>query len=385
MLPRKSVLAAVFVLATPILATAFVTILAIAALIPAVRGCAIEFVAIEFVTAELPWAPVGKDYAPAPLEVRTSGECPLGGLGFAVVSGALPSGIELSRLGYFSGIASRSGSYDFTVRAANGCSWTSRRFTLVVSAPPVLSIKPERIQFQAVVGEGAPPMQVLRVSASWPHLPYEIAIAGGDWLKALPDQGRSPESPVADKRRLSDTSENIRAPSAASTKKKKALWPFKSDAKKTRPSDAAKNSPEDANNKDPQDGDKTGAADPDNKNSSDSGKPGDATSDSKTPPDAVKTRSKDADNKSAGDPTNKNSPDANRTRPQDAGKKGAADPGRKDSTGGDQTRAIPAGDAVHIRIDASNLKPGYYSATITFSAWQATPASALIELAVLSK
>jgi hypothetical protein len=368
----KSVLAPVVVLPGTPVATASVAmlpaLLAMALLIPAALGCSMgcsmgsrefdetEFVAIEFVTVELPWAPIGKDYSPAPLDVRTSGECPLGGLGFAVIAGALPPGIELSRLGYFSGTASRAGSYDFTIRAANGCSWTAHRFTLLVTEPPALGVKPERIQFQAVVGEGSPPAQLVHVTATWPHLPYEISISGGDWVKALPDQGRSPGPPGVAKKALSDTSENMRAPNPASTKKKKSFWPFKSDAKKTRPADASKNSPEDANNKDPQDGDKTRAADPDNKNPSDAGKPGE------THPQ-----------------------DAGKKDPKDAGKRDAGDPGRKDSTGGDQAPAIPAGDTVHIRIDASNLKPGYYAATITFSAWQAAPASVLIELAVLSK
>ncbi len=303
-----------------------------------------EFVAIEFVTAELPWAPIGKAYAPAPLDVRTSGECPLGGLGFAVIAGALPPGIELSRLGYFSGMASRAGSYDFTIRAANGCSWTAHRFTLLVTEPPALGIKPARILFQAVVGEGSPPAQLLHVTATWPHLPYEISISGGDWVKALPDQGRSPRPPVSTstaKNAPGDTSGNMRAPSPASPQKKKSFWPFNSDAKKTRPSNAG--------NKDPQDGDKAGASDPAIKNSPDA----DTNPESKTP--------------------------------RDAGRKDAADSAGKDSTGDDQPSAIPAGDAVHIRIDASNLKPGYYAATITFSAWQAAPASVVVELAVLSK
>jgi hypothetical protein len=364
---RKSVLAPVVVLpAIPVLAIALATMLAGTLLIPKARACSMgcsmgcstefdetEFVAIEFVTAELPWAPIGKEYAPAPLDVRTSGECPLSGLGFAVIAGALPPGIELSRLGYFSGTASRAGSYDFTIRAANGCSWTAHRFTLLVTEPPALGIRPERIQFQAVVGEGSPPPQLLHVTATWPHLPYEISISGGDWVKALPDQGRSPGPAGAVKKASSDTSENMRASSPASPKKKKSFWPFNSDAKKTRPSDTG--------NKDPQDGDKAGATDPDIKNS----------------PDARNTRSPDADTKRDANPES--------NTPSDAGKKYAADRYGKDSTGGDRPPAIPAGDAVHIRIDASNLKPGYYAATITFSAWQAAPASVRIELAVLSK
>ena len=54
---------------------------------------------IEFVTPELPWAILHKGYAPPPLAARASGACPLGGISFAVVSGELPPGLHLSRLG----------------------------------------------------------------------------------------------------------------------------------------------------------------------------------------------------------------------------------------------------------------------------------------------
>src|SRR5215471_3275154 len=86
---------------------------------------------IEFVTEELPWAVVDKGYSPPALEVRVSGMCPLGGVNYAVVSGALPPGVQLSRLGYFSGTPLHTGSFPVTIRATNGCSWTGRRFTLV--------------------------------------------------------------------------------------------------------------------------------------------------------------------------------------------------------------------------------------------------------------
>src|ERR1700722_15677488 len=56
---------------------------------------------IEFVTEDLPWAIAEKGYEAPPLEVRVSGSCPIGGGGYALVSGALPPGMQLSRLGYF--------------------------------------------------------------------------------------------------------------------------------------------------------------------------------------------------------------------------------------------------------------------------------------------
>src|SRR5580704_18554900 len=121
MIYRFSVLAPVLVLTT---------LLASVLSIQTLNGGA----GMEFVTPELPRAALGKGYEPAPLEVRVGGACPLGGIGYTVMGGKLPPGLQLSRLGYFSGSPSRAGSYDFVVRAANGCSATMKQFTIVVSA-----------------------------------------------------------------------------------------------------------------------------------------------------------------------------------------------------------------------------------------------------------
>jgi hypothetical protein len=181
MIWRFSVLARVFVLFT------------VALLLPIrpLRGGG----EMEFITVELPWAAVDKGYAPAPFEVRSGGSCPLGGIGYAVVSGTLPQGLQLSRLGYFSGTASRVGTYVFTIRVSNGCSQTEKQFTLVVSAAPVLTIAPMHLIFIAAEGEGAPGQNLL-VSSTWPSLPYGIKVTDGEWLTALPEQGRTP-GPVA--------------------------------------------------------------------------------------------------------------------------------------------------------------------------------------------
>src|SRR6185503_13836373 len=78
---------------------------------------------IEFVTQELPWAVLRKGYSPSPLETRSSGACPLGGIGYAIVSGELPPGLQLSRLGYLSGTPLEPGSFEIAVRVSNGCTW----------------------------------------------------------------------------------------------------------------------------------------------------------------------------------------------------------------------------------------------------------------------
>jgi hypothetical protein len=152
---------------------------------------ALETTEIEFVTADLPWAIAEKGYEAPPLEVRVSGSCPIGGVGYGVVSGALPPGMQLSRLGYFSGTPLRTGEFIFTVRATNGCGWTGKRFTLVVTGAPVIIVTPLRISFECKAAE-TPAQQQMRVSATWPRLPYRMTVANAAWLTATPEHGATP-------------------------------------------------------------------------------------------------------------------------------------------------------------------------------------------------
>jgi len=69
-----------------------------------------------------------------------------------------------------------------------------KQFTIVVSAAPVLTITPAHLIFVAAENDGSPEQSLL-VSATWPNLPYSISIAGGDWLTALPELGRTPGVP----------------------------------------------------------------------------------------------------------------------------------------------------------------------------------------------
>ncbi len=140
---------------------------------------------IEFVTEELPWAIADKPYSPPPLEVRSSGKCPLGGIGFTVVGGVLPPGLELSRLGYFSGTPLRTGDFGFGIRVSNGCTWTVKRFTLTVTGAPIITAAPEKLRF---VGAGK---KTLHISATWPLLRYG-ATSSAAWLKVAPRFGFTP-------------------------------------------------------------------------------------------------------------------------------------------------------------------------------------------------
>jgi hypothetical protein len=146
---------------------------------------------IEFVTSDLPWAIAEKGYEAPPLEVRVSGSCPHGGVGYAVVSGALPPGIQLSRLGYFSGAPLHTGEFTFTVRASDGCGAAAKQFALVVTGAPVIKVTPMRISFACKAGE-TPPEQQIRVSATWPRLAYRLTASNAAWLTATPEHGATP-------------------------------------------------------------------------------------------------------------------------------------------------------------------------------------------------
>jgi hypothetical protein len=146
---------------------------------------------IEFVTTDLPWAIAEKGYEAPPLEVRVSGSCPIGGVGYAVVLGALPPGMQLSRLGYFSGAPLHTGEFPFTVRASDGCGSTGKEFKLVVTAAPVLTVAPLRVSFECKAGE-APAEQHIRISATWPRLAYRLTVTDAAWLNATPEHGKTP-------------------------------------------------------------------------------------------------------------------------------------------------------------------------------------------------
>jgi Putative Ig domain/Viral BACON domain len=146
---------------------------------------------IEFLTGDLPWAVAEKGYEAPPLEVRVSGSCPHGGVGYAVMSGTLPPGIQLSGLGYFSGAPMHTGEFAFTVRASDGCGSTTKPFKLVVTGAPIIIVKPMRLAFVCKAGE-SPPEQKMSVSATWPRLAYRLTQSDAAWLTAVPEHGTTP-------------------------------------------------------------------------------------------------------------------------------------------------------------------------------------------------
>lgn len=175
---------------------------------------------MEFITEDLPWAIVGRAYLPAPFEVRVSGQCPAGGVGFAVVSGILPPGLQLSRLGYFSGTPKQIGQFEFTVKAVNGCSWAGRHFALLVTDAPTLTASPAKVVVACVAAEKSAsgsgqasgigqdcPVQsdtaaakirpgTIHVAGNWPSFAYQVRVSGGVWLTAAPDRGMTARESV---------------------------------------------------------------------------------------------------------------------------------------------------------------------------------------------
>jgi hypothetical protein len=160
---------------------------------------------VELVTEELPWAVVDRAYLPAPLEVRVTGRCPAGGVGFTVASGALPPGLKLSRLGYFSGVPTQNGLFEFNVRAVNGCSWSGRHFALLVTEPPKLKTRPEQISVDYKLGT-TPPPATLHLTATWPQLAYVATVTygptGSNWLTPVPEHGMTSREAIP--RRLAE-------------------------------------------------------------------------------------------------------------------------------------------------------------------------------------
>lgn len=107
-----------------------------------------------------------------------------------VVGGVPPPGIQLSRLGYFTGSPLRTGVFPFAIRVSNGCSWTAKRFTLTVTGAPVITVSPVRLAFDGA-GE-----KTLHVSATWPKLFYAVNTSA-EWVKVSPAHGFTPRESSA--------------------------------------------------------------------------------------------------------------------------------------------------------------------------------------------
>lgn len=147
---------------------------------------------IDFLTTTLPPATVHRPYTPPPLVAVGGGRCVPNLMGFKVVSGRLPDGIQLSAAGFLTGIPTTEGVYSFFVKAHNECVSHTKELRLRVEGPTVLNISPARIDFRFQTGAVTPEPQTLRVSSPTAGLAYSLEAEGAPWLELRPLRGRTP-------------------------------------------------------------------------------------------------------------------------------------------------------------------------------------------------
>lgn len=149
---------------------------------------------IQISTSELPWGIVGSDYYVA-IETSVDGRCPqMGTVGLSLSKGKLPRGLDI-RGDYLVGTPREVGTFAISIRAANVCSEVVKPLELVITGKPILRISPEELSFSYKKGQQVAP-QTIRVSATWPDLPYEVQ-ADDMWLTVKSRAGRTPEEGAA--------------------------------------------------------------------------------------------------------------------------------------------------------------------------------------------
>jgi hypothetical protein len=159
--------------------------LGLLAALPGLRGKA-----IEIRTSDLPWAVVNTGYRSA-IETGVDGRCPEGGdVVVSLNEGSLPRGVEIGA-GYLFGTPKETGRFQFSVRAANNCSAVVKALELIVTGKPMLRVFPEELSCEYRAGEAGPSPFTVRVSASWPDLPYAMRI-DVPWLTGNPRAGVTP-------------------------------------------------------------------------------------------------------------------------------------------------------------------------------------------------
>jgi hypothetical protein len=152
-------------------------------------GCGQAQVRIR--TAELARAIKGMSYR-APIETLVDGRCPNSDATLSVVGGALPKGVELLSFG-LDGAPKEMGLFRFIVRAENPCGTDLRALELLVTARPILRAAPEQLTFESRASGPAPEVRTIRVTSTWPNLPYSVRTEGADWLVAWQAHGATPE------------------------------------------------------------------------------------------------------------------------------------------------------------------------------------------------
>jgi hypothetical protein len=135
--------------------------------------------AVRIRTSDLPWAIVNTAYHSV-IETEVDGRCPQGDVTLSLSDGALPRGVEIGG-GSLLGIPKETGTFHFSVRAANTCSSSVKALDLVVTGKPILRVFPEELSCEYRAGQASPAPLTVQVSSTWPDLPYSIQ-AGAGWL-----------------------------------------------------------------------------------------------------------------------------------------------------------------------------------------------------------
>jgi hypothetical protein len=153
-------------------------------------GCGHAQVRIR--TVELARAVKGVSYR-APIETLVDGRCEHSDPSYSLVSGALPKGLELVSSG-LDGTPKEMGLFRFVLRAGNPCGADVRALELLVTARPILRADPEQLAFESRADGPAPGIRTIRVTSTWPDLPYSVRTDGADWLVAWPARGATPDT-----------------------------------------------------------------------------------------------------------------------------------------------------------------------------------------------
>jgi hypothetical protein len=151
---------------------------------------ALPIYSLEIRTSELPWAVVNTVYHSA-IETGVNGHCEDGDAVLSVSQGMLPPGIEIKGM-YLLGTPKETGTFHFSLRAANNCTAAVKDLELVVTGKPILRVFPESYSVESVAGKPPAP-QAVQVFATWPDLPYTIHV-DVPWVTARVRSGVTPEA-----------------------------------------------------------------------------------------------------------------------------------------------------------------------------------------------
>jgi len=149
-------------------------------------------VSASILPTSLPTGTLGKGYNAGPLKLTSGQGCPQNHAALRIVEGQLPSGLELSPAGYFSGAPTEAGTFSFQVRAANPCGSTQQNYTLEVTGAPVLVVTPDFLHVEHQIGSGSLQPLLLRVASSHPGLAYRVDAPAWPWLRLRQRHGATP-------------------------------------------------------------------------------------------------------------------------------------------------------------------------------------------------